>query len=121
MRMEYLKNVVTLRLDVETCIGCGRCVEVCPHAVFAVENRKSRIVQRDACMECGACARNCPVKALFVRNGVGCAAGMINAALGRKSGCCGEEQSCCCGGDDDEACCAGETGSGTDGNDGRTE
>lgn len=106
MRMEYLKDVVTLRLTPEKCVGCGRCVEVCPHAVFMVEDRKCRIVERDACMECGACARNCPVEALYVRNGVGCAAGMINAALGRKSGCCGEDQASCCGGPDGKNECA---------------
>lgn len=106
MRMEYLKDVVTLRLTPEKCIGCGRCVEVCPHAVFMVEDRKCRIVERDACMECGACARNCPVEALYVRNGVGCAAGMLNVALGRKSGCCGEDQACCCGGPDGGKECA---------------
>ena len=96
MRMLYLSDVVSLKLHAEKCIGCGRCVEVCPHAVFVLENGKSRIVGRDACMECGACARNCPVDALFVRNGVGCASGMLNAALGRTNGCCGEKQACCC-------------------------
>ena len=106
MQMAYLKDVVTLRLDRETCIGCGRCVEVCPHGVFVMEDRKCRIVARDACMECGACARNCPVDALYVQNGVGCATGMINAALGLKSGCCGEKQACCCGGPDGKNECA---------------
>ncbi len=97
MKMTYLKDVVTLRLDAAKCVGCGRCVEVCPHRVFVVEAHTSRIVERDACMECGACARNCPVDALWVKNGVGCAVGLLNAALGRKSACCGEEQACCCG------------------------
>ncbi len=81
MRMEYLKNVVTLRLDVETCIGCGRCVEVCPHAVFDIQARKSRIVARDACMECGACARNCSRRALTVRSGAGCLEAILRGAL----------------------------------------
>lgn len=97
MRMQYLKNVTTLRLDREACIGCGRCLEVCPHGVFELTERKSRIVDLDACMECGACARNCPVNALSVKNGVGCAIGLLNQSLGRKSGCCGEKQACCCG------------------------
>jgi ferredoxin len=97
MKMAYLKDVVTLRLDHEACVGCGRCLEVCPHGVFVVEGDRCKIVDRDACMECGACARNCPVEALRVKNGVGCATGILNSLLGIKSGCCGEEQACCCG------------------------
>jgi len=97
MKMTYLRDVVSLRLDREACVGCGLCLEVCPHAVFTLEKGKSRIADRDACMECGACARNCPVEALSVKNGVGCAAGLLNAALGRNSSCCGEKQACCCG------------------------
>lgn len=94
--MHYLKNVVSLRFDREACVGCGLCCEVCPHGVFVMESGKSRIVDRDACMECGACARNCPVDALWVKNGVGCAVGILNAALGLESSCCGESQACCC-------------------------
>ncbi len=36
MRPSYLKNVVTLALSPEKCIGCGRCLEVCPHDVFVL-------------------------------------------------------------------------------------
>jgi len=57
-RLRYLVNVVTLELDVDKCIGCQMCTEVCPHGVSAIENEKAVIVDRDACMECGACARN---------------------------------------------------------------
>jgi ferredoxin len=85
----YLKGVTTLRLDTEKCTGCGTCLDVCPQAVLAKENGKVRIQDRDACMECGACSRNCPVEAITVKAGVGCAAAVINAALGRSgSGCC---------------------------------
>ncbi|MEI8354667.1 MAG: hypothetical protein WCG31_00995 [Deltaproteobacteria bacterium] len=31
----YLDNVVTLEYEKVTCIGSGRCEEVCPHQVFA--------------------------------------------------------------------------------------
>jgi len=96
--LRYLPNVVTLLLDLGKCTGCGRCVEVCPHAVFALENHRARIADRDACMECGACARNCPAQALSVRPGVGCAAALILSALRRTppQECCAE--SCSCGG-----------------------
>lgn len=91
----YLSNVVTLALDKPACVGCGRCVEVCPHQVFGITGGKAVLADRDACMECGACALNCPVKAISVDAGVGCASGMINEwlrehGLGKISGgsCC---------------------------------
>ncbi|KAA0892119.1 mercury methylation ferredoxin HgcB [Oryzomonas rubra] len=77
----YLQNVVTLELDQAACIGCGRCLEVCPHQVFSLAEKKASLADRDACMECGACALNCPVKAITVDAGVGCASGMINEWL----------------------------------------
>jgi NAD-dependent dihydropyrimidine dehydrogenase PreA subunit len=86
--LRYLAGVTTLSLNEATCTGCGMCVMVCPHAVFALDDAAVRIVDRDACMECGACARNCPSNALSVRAGVGCAAAIINGKLGRKDACC---------------------------------
>ena len=95
--MKYLNNVVTLKLNQAKCTGCGMCVEVCPHAVFAVENRKARIVDLDACMECGACAKNCAAGALSVKAGVGCAAAIINGAIRGGEPTCGCASSTCCG------------------------
>ena len=93
---QYLTNVVTLQLSKEKCTGCGICVTVCPHAVFAVDNGKAKIVDRDNCMECGACARNCPVAAVTVSAGVGCATAVISAALGNTDACCCETAKKCC-------------------------
>ena len=93
--MNYLKNVATLKLDVETCVGCGQCLAVCPHEVFTLENRKAQIADLDACMECGACMKNCPVDALRVKTGVGCASGILSGILRGADACCGEGG--CCG------------------------
>jgi NAD-dependent dihydropyrimidine dehydrogenase PreA subunit len=93
-RYRYLKNVATLRLEPAACIGCGRCVEVCPHQVFALSEKRACIVDFDACMECGACARNCPADAIRVEAGVGCASGLMHEWLrerkirGGSGGCC---------------------------------
>jgi NAD-dependent dihydropyrimidine dehydrogenase PreA subunit len=95
--LQYLKNVTTLRLDETLCDGCAMCTLVCPHAVFALENKRAKIINRDACMECGACANNCPEGALTVKTGVGCAYGIL---VGRLRG---TEPTCDCGGD--SSCC----------------
>jgi len=91
--MRYLLNGHSLVLHPELCNGCGRCEEVCPHAVFSVFNRKAVIASREECMECGACRKNCPTNAIEVSAGVGCAAAVINS-MRKKSGDC---VSCECG------------------------
>lgn len=97
-QLRYLKGVTTLELDAAKCVGCGICVDVCPHDVFELADKKARIIDKDACMECGACAGNCPAEAITVRSGVGCAAGVINGFLRGTEACCGgDEQEKGCG------------------------
>ncbi|MCK9391333.1 MAG: 4Fe-4S binding protein [Syntrophales bacterium] len=86
----YLKDVVTLRVDTDKCTGCALCLEVCPHGVLVIDEKRVRIGNRDACMECGACSRNCPVGAVSVEAGVGCAAAVINGMLNWQG------TACCC-------------------------
>lgn len=79
----YLTN--TLQYEPGLCSGCGLCIAVCPHGVFAQNGRVAQLVRPEACMECGACQLNCPTGAIRVESGVGCAYAMIRAALtGRK-------------------------------------
>lgn len=89
----YLKQVATLAIDTEHCIGCGACAEVCPHGVFQLKDKCADIVDFDACMECGACARNCPIAVFSVESGVGCASSLLmewwqGKFPGSQSGCC---------------------------------
>ena len=86
----YLREVVTLELDVDKCVGCGMCTLVCPHGVLEMGEDKAAVVDRDSCMECGACSRNCPVQAINVTSGVGCAAAVLTGLLR------GGETSCYC-------------------------
>ncbi len=69
--LRYLEDVSTLVLDKEKCIGCTLCTEVCPHAVFEMQENKACLVDYNACMECGACVNNCPSGAIAVNPGVG--------------------------------------------------
>jgi NAD-dependent dihydropyrimidine dehydrogenase PreA subunit len=96
--LSYLNNN-TLRLDEKKCIGCGTCLEVCPHGVFSVEDQKAQILHKRYCMECGACQKNCPVEAIYVNAGVGCAAAVITGIL------TGSEPVCGCSTDDSSVKC----------------
>lgn len=69
--MKYIKDVVTLKLDVDKCTGCSLCSQVCPHNVFLIRDKKAEIVDKNSCIECGACKKNCPVGAIQVNDGVG--------------------------------------------------
>ena len=95
MKHRYLKNVTTLSFDADKCIGCGRCVEVCPHSVFEIDGNKALIADRDSCMECGACAMNCLASAIEVNAGTGCAAAIIMSWFTGKKPDCGCSGACC--------------------------
>ncbi len=100
MKHRYLRNVATLKLNSDKCMGCKRCIEVCPHKVFSFHNGNAEINDRDSCMECGACAKNCPFHALEVTPGVGCAYAIIKGWL------TGSEPSCdCSSSSESEGCC----------------
>ncbi len=99
--MQYLRNVVTLKLNGDLCTGCRLCAIVCPHAVFEIVNKKARIANIDNCMECGACALNCQYGAITVNSGVGCAAGILTGILNNTEPTCScsveaEKESSCC-------------------------
>jgi NAD-dependent dihydropyrimidine dehydrogenase PreA subunit len=98
--MKYLANVVSLKMISARCVGCGMCIEVCPHGVFAMGDKKAVIQDRDSCMECGACAGNCAFGALEVNKGVGCAAAIINGMIIGGDPACG-----CDGSSGNQGCC----------------
>lgn len=96
MTLAYFNSGIRLSLDPSRCTGCGRCVEVCPRAVFELRLvpktddpcgclaghptsvRRAHVVARDRCMECGACGRNCATAAIRASSGVGCATAIIH-------------------------------------------
>ena len=47
------------------CIGCGKCLEVCPKGAHKIEGGR-RIIDRTLCVACGKCAENCFAEALVM-------------------------------------------------------
>ncbi len=64
-------QTTTLQFNPQACNGCGMCVTVCPHGVFARDGRTITLAHASNCMECGACQLNCPTNAIMVDSGVG--------------------------------------------------
>jgi nitroreductase/NAD-dependent dihydropyrimidine dehydrogenase PreA subunit len=49
----------------DKCIGCERCVAVCPAFVLEMAEEKSRVVRKDWCIGCGHCGAVCPSEAIL--------------------------------------------------------
>jgi NAD-dependent dihydropyrimidine dehydrogenase PreA subunit len=50
-------------VDLETCTGCGDCVDVCPVEAIRMENAKA-VIDPETCIDCGVCVDECPVNAI---------------------------------------------------------
>ncbi|MHA1231112.1 MAG: DUF362 domain-containing protein [Candidatus Helarchaeota archaeon] len=54
-----------MKLNTDKCIGCGRCVIICPVQAIKIIDKKA-VVDKDLCVECSTCIRSagCPVNAI---------------------------------------------------------
>jgi electron transfer flavoprotein alpha subunit len=48
------------------CIGCGKCVSVCPFEAISMVNKKA-VIDLTKCTLCGSCVVVCPVKAIVIK------------------------------------------------------
>ncbi len=68
-----LIHAVRIEVDLERCIGCGICVDVCPVSNFEVESKKAAVTDgaEERCFICRACEVSCPVTAILVHESLG--------------------------------------------------
>lgn len=45
------------------CVGCARCVNVCPYEAITMTNGKA-VIDQHKCVGCGQCISSCPVNAI---------------------------------------------------------
>ena len=59
-----------IREDLNLCVGCQKCVEVCPLDVFYFDpdERKSVLAYPENCQNCGQCYFNCPTRSIGLSN-----------------------------------------------------
>ena len=55
-----------VKIDLERCDGCGKCVEECPMDVFQMASNKAQAVNEEDCMTCYLCETVCPKFAITV-------------------------------------------------------
>jgi NAD-dependent dihydropyrimidine dehydrogenase PreA subunit/uncharacterized low-complexity protein len=59
--------MVTVKIDLKRCTGCGTCVDVCPEKVFEMQEGEGKkvpkVVAEDRCSACRACEVRCPERA----------------------------------------------------------
>ncbi|MCW4022596.1 MAG: hydrogenase iron-sulfur subunit [archaeon] len=61
------KNSLKAVYDTEKCVGCGKCVFICPYDAIVWKDVSTPEIQEDKCMGCGACALVCPHQAIELR------------------------------------------------------
>lgn len=60
-----------LKFDVEKCVGCNTCVDVCPIDVMIPNPEKGKepiVVFAEECWFCGSCVNDCPKEAITLCN-----------------------------------------------------
>jgi len=62
--VKYSRKVV---YDAEKCVGCDKCVFICPYKAIEAEPFATPKILYENCMGCGACALVCPHSAIQVK------------------------------------------------------
>ena len=61
------KNSLKAVYETEKCVGCGKCVFICPYDAIVWKDVSTPEIKTEDCMGCGACALVCPHQAIELR------------------------------------------------------
>ncbi len=54
-----------LKIQKDVCVGCSRCMNVCPTEAIRIRNGKAELFEHK-CVDCGECFKACPVNAIII-------------------------------------------------------
>lgn len=60
-----------IRIDKQKCIGCKKCVSICPFTVLEMADGKAQLIENKFCLECLHCAATCPKQAISLEEKAG--------------------------------------------------
>jgi NAD-dependent dihydropyrimidine dehydrogenase PreA subunit len=58
-----MEGKMAVKINKETCIGCGACIDTCPVEALVMKDDKAWC-DEEKCIDCGACVDSCPVEAI---------------------------------------------------------
>jgi coenzyme F420-reducing hydrogenase delta subunit len=66
-KLTIKKDSLKAVYDTTKCVGCGKCVFVCPYEAIVWKDMSTPEIKTEDCMGCGACALVCPHQAIELR------------------------------------------------------
>lgn len=58
------KALITYTIQEEMCVGCGRCIKLCPAGAISGSKKQPHKIDKDLCIKCGACLEGCKFEAI---------------------------------------------------------
>jgi len=53
-------------VDLDKCIGCGKCADICPSEIIEIVSGKAKIINKRNCIYCFCCQEICPEHAVGI-------------------------------------------------------